>query len=62
MNKALDDIENLIEKLKKAKDRKEKRRLMAMYNQKQQLVWGQKAHFGTSNSLIEAISPRELTL
>jgi len=34
MNKALDDIENLIEKLKKAKDRKEKRRLMAMYNQK----------------------------
>jgi hypothetical protein len=37
----LDPIEDLMNKLSQARNRKEKRRLLAEYNQQQELVWGQ---------------------
>lgn len=37
----LDEVEMLMAKVQSAKNRKEKRRLLAEYNQRQELVWGQ---------------------
>jgi len=37
-----DQIEELMSKMENAKGRKEKRRLMAMYNAKQSEIWGDK--------------------
>ena len=40
MKDDLDEIEDLIEQLKTIKNRKERRRLLAIYNNKQARVWG----------------------
>jgi hypothetical protein len=40
--KDFDEIEDLIEKLKETKGRKEKRRLLAIYNSKQSEIWSGK--------------------
>jgi len=45
----LEEIENLIERLKKVSSRVERRRLLAQFNRKQALTYGQKAAFGTRN-------------
>ena len=37
----LEQIESLMTLIQASKNRKEKRRLMAEYNQKQELIWGQ---------------------
>ena len=37
---SLDPIEDLMDRLQKARNRKEKRRLLAEHNQQQELVWG----------------------
>ncbi len=49
MKNELDEIELLIEKLALTKNRKEKRRLLAIYNQRQAKIWGsgQQKSFGT---------------
>ena len=41
-DKDFDMIEELMNKMEKAKGRKEKRRLLAMYNAKQSEIWGDK--------------------
>ena len=48
----LDEIEKLMEKMKSVSSRSERRRLLAQYNRKQALQYGQKAAFGTTNALV----------